>query len=309
MDQQKFRQVIGGIAAACAIDHAALDREICAIEAAGDRLRLYDVMALLISRVGDVAEKTRLADALIDCRPDDEALYLALAHRLAFAGMGILERDPAIPQQGVSILARALERATPSPLRPQIHANLSFLFNEAGRPDLAEVHGRAAVDSPNAIFHLWLAEALFRQGKYAGDDLCAIDLSSLSFYRTAQVLAKADAAAPFAPTGRHVALVSVDGAYFKRYAAAQILNLHALGSAVAVHYHIINGDDEVARLIEQLQGIIGGMPVTFTHEAWAVQGEAIDKPYYASSRFLIAAEAMLLHRANVIVCDADVLFR
>jgi hypothetical protein len=309
MDQQKFRQAIGGIAAACAIDHAALDRELCAIEAAGDRQRLYDIMALLISRIGDGAEKDRLADALIGCRPDDEALYLALAHRLAYAGMGVLERDPAIPRQGIDLLGRALERAAPSPLRPQIHANLSFLFNEAGRPDLAEAHGRAAAGCPNAIFHLWLGEALFRQGKYASDGLCVIDLSSLSFRRAAQALAKADAAPPFAPAGRHVVLVSVDGAYFKRYAAAQILNLHALGSAVAVHYHIVNGDAEVAQLIERLRGIVGAMPVTFSHERWALRGEAIDKPYYASSRFLIAAEAMLLHKADVIVCDADVLFR
>lgn len=309
MDQQKFRQVIGGIAAACAIDHAALDRELCAIEAAGDRQRLYDIMALLISRIGDWAEKERLADALIACRPDDEALYLALAHRLAYAGMGILERDPAIPRQGIALLGRALERAAPSPLRPQIHANLSFLFNEAGRPDLAEAHGRAAAGCPNAIFHLWLGEALFRQGKYAGDGLCVIDLSSLSFRRAAQALARADAAPPFAPAGRHVVLVSVDGTYFKRYAAAQILNLHALGSSAAVHYHIVNGDAEVAQLIERLRGIVGAMPVTFSHESWAPRGEAIDKPYYASSRFLIAAEVMLLHKADVIVCDADVLFR
>ncbi|PGH59205.1 hypothetical protein CRT60_00795 [Azospirillum palustre] len=309
MDQQKFRQVIGGIAAACAIDHAALDRELCAIEAAGDRQRLYDIMALLISRIGDRAEQERLADALIGCRPDDEALYLALAHRLAYAGMGVLERDPAIPRQGIDLLGRALERAAPSPLRPQLHANLSFLFNEAGRPDLAEAHGRAAAGCPNAIFHLWLGEALFRQGKYASDGLCVIDLSSLSFRRAAQAVAKADAAPPFAPAGRHVVLVSVDGAYFKRYAAAQILNLHALGSAVAVHYHIVNGDAEVAQLIERLRGIVGAMPVTFSHESWALRGEAIDKPYYASSRFLIAAEAMLLHKADVIVCDADVLFR
>lgn len=309
MDHEKFRQVIGGIAAACAIDHAALDHELCAIEAVGDRQRLYDAMALLISRIGDAAERKRLADALIDCRPDDEALYLALAHRLTFAGMGILERDPAIPREGIAILDRALELAAPTSLRPQIHANLSFLFNEIGRPDLAEVHGRAAAGCKNAIFHLWLGEALFRQGKYAGDGLCVIDLSSLSFRRAAQALAKADAAPPFAPTGRHVVLVSVDGAYFKRYAAAQILNLHALGSAAAVHYHIINGDAEVAGLIERLRGIVGAMPVTFSHESWAVRGEAIDKPYYASSRFLIAAEAMLLHKADVIVCDADVLFR
>ncbi|KAA0593722.1 hypothetical protein J2848_006728 [Azospirillum lipoferum] len=313
MDQQKFRQVIGGIAAACALDHAALDRELCAIEVAGDRQRLYDVMALLISRIGDGAEKERLADALIGCRPDDEALYLALANRLAYAGMGVLERDPAIPRQGIAILGRALELAAPSPLRPQIHANLSFLFNEAGRPDLAEVHGRAAAGCKNAIFHLWLGEALFRQGKYAGDGLCVVDLSSLSFRRAAQTLARADAAPPFpppfAPDRRHVVLVSVDGTYFKRYAAAQILNLHVLGSAVAVHYHIINGDPEVARLIERLRGIVGAMPVTFSHESWALRGEAIDKPYYASSRFLIAAEVMLLHKADVIVCDADVLFR
>ncbi|WP_377806308.1 hypothetical protein ABNQ38_06420 (plasmid) [Azospirillum sp. A29] len=309
MDQQRFRQVVGGIAAASAINHAGLDRELRAIEGAGDRQLLYDVMALLISRIDDWAERERLADALIGCRPDDEALYLALANRLAYAGMGVLDRDPAIPRQGIAILGRALERAAPSPLRPQIHANLSFLFNEAGRPDLAEAHGRAAAGCKNAIFHLWLGEALFRQGKYAGDELCVVDLSSLSFRQAAQALVKADAAPPFEQTGRHVVLVSVDGAYFKRYAAAQILNLHALGSAVAVHYHIINGDAEVARLIERLRGIVGAMPVTFSHENWAMRGEAIDKPYYASSRFLIAAEAMLLHKADVIVCDADVLFR
>ncbi|MFS2013696.1 hypothetical protein ACCD06_28145 [Azospirillum sp. CT11-132] len=309
MDQHKFRHVIGGIAAACAIDHGALNRELCAIEAAGDRQRLYDIMALLISRIGDGAEKSRLADALVDCRPDDEALYLALAHRLAYAGMGVLERDPAIPRQGIAILGRALERAAPSPLRPQIHANLSFLFNEAGRPHLAEAHGRAAAGCSNAIFHLWLGEALFRQGKYASDGLCAIDLSPLSFRRAAQSLAKADAVPSFEQTGRHVVLVSVDATYFKRYAVSQILNLHALGSAVAVHYHIINGDAEVARLIERLRGIVSAMPVTVSHESWAVRGEAIDKPYYASSRFLIAADAMLRHKADVIVCDADVLFR
>lgn len=309
MDPHKFQQAVDGIAGALGGDAASLHHELCVIEAGGDRQRLYAVMAALISRIGDEAEKWRLADALTDCRPDDEGLYLALADRLAFAGMGVLQRDPAIPHRGIAILSRALERAAPSPLRPQIHANLSFLFNEAGCPEPAEAHGRAAAGCRNAIFHLWLGEALFRQEKYIRDDLCVIDLSSLAFHRAAQALARADAALPLAPSGTHVVLVSVDGAYFKRYAAAQILNLHALGSAVTVHYHIVNGDDEVDRLIGRLRGIVGTMPIVFTRETWAPRGDAIDKPYFASSRFLIAPEVMLRHKANVVVCDADVLFR
>lgn len=309
MEPHKFRQAVDGIAGALGGDAASLHHELRAIEAGGDRHRLYAVMAMLISRIGDEAERWRLADALIDCRPDDEGLCLALADRMAFAGMGVLQRDPAIPRHGIAILSRALERAAPSPLRPQIHANLSFLFNEAGCPNSAEAHGRAAAGCRNAIFHLWLGEALFRQGRYVRDELCVIDLSSLAFHRAAQALAKADAAPPFEPTGRHVVLVSVDGAYFKRYAAAQILNLHALGSAVTVHYHILNGDDEVDRLIGRLREIIGTMPIVFTRETWALRGDAVDKPYYASSRFLIAPEVMLRHKANVVVCDADVLFR
>lgn len=309
MDPHKFRQTVDGIAGALGGDAASLHHELCAIEAGGARQRVYAVMAVLISRIGDEAERWRLVDALIDCQPDDEGLYLALADRLAFAGMGVLQRDPAIPRRGIAILSRALERASPSPLRPQIHANLSFLFNEAGCPEKAEAHGRAAAGYRNAIFHLWLGEALFRQGKYVRDDLCVIDLSSLAFHRAAQALAKADAALPLAPTGTHILLVSVDGAYFKRYAAAQILNLHALGSTVTIHYHIINGDEEVDRLIGRLRDIVGTMPIVFTRETWALRGDAIDKPYFASSRFLIAPEVMLRQKANVIVCDADVLFR
>lgn len=309
MDQRKFRQVVDGIASALGEESASLHHELCAIEAGGDRRRLYAVMAALISRISDQAEKGRLTDALIDCRPDDEGLYLALADRMAFAGMGVLQRDPAIPRHGIAILGRALEQAAPSPLRPQIHANLSFLLNEAGCPELAEAHGRAAAGCRNAIFHLWLGEALFRQGKYVKDELCVIDLSSLAFHRAAQALAMTDAALPLAPTGAHVVLVSVDGAYFKRYAAAQILNLHALGSAVTLHCHIINGDDEVDRLIGRLRQIVGPMPVVFTRETWMPRGDAVDRPYFASSRFLIASEVMLRHKANVIVCDADVLFR
>ncbi|MBP2307519.1 hypothetical protein GBZ48_22190 [Azospirillum melinis] len=309
MDRHRFQQVVDGIAAALGGDPASFQLNFRIIEAGGDRRQLYTVLALLIGQIGDEAEKWRLADALIDCRPDDGELYLALADRMAFAGMGVLQRDPGIPRQGIALLHRALEHAAPSPLRLQIHANLSFLYNEAGCPELAETHGRAAAGSQNVIFHLWLAEALFRQGKYVRDGLCAIDLSSLALRRAAWVLAKADEVLPLPRTEASVLLVSVDAAYFKRYAAAQILNLHELGSAVTVHYHIINGDDEVDRLIGRLREAVGTMPLVFTHETWALRGDAFDKPHYASSRFLVAPEAMLRHKANVIVCDADVLFR
>ncbi|MBK1840751.1 hypothetical protein JHL17_25435 [Azospirillum sp. YIM B02556] len=312
MDEHKFQQVVDAIARALAGDSAALDRELCAIEAGGDHEGLYAALALLISRIGDKAERRRLTEALIDWRSGDERLYLALANRMAFSGMGILERDPAIAQHGIALLTQALERGRPSSSRLQIHANLAFLFNEVGRCALAEAHGRAAAGCPNAIFHLWLGEALFRQGKYTRDALCAIDLSSLAIRRAGAALATvdaADAAFPFRPTTAHVLLASVDAAYFKRYAAAQILNLHALGSAVAVHYHILNADDEVERLVARLREVVGALPLTITRESWERRGDAVDKPYYASSRFLIAPEVMLRHKANVIVCDADVLFR
>ncbi|PWC40475.1 hypothetical protein [Azospirillum sp. TSO35-2] len=314
----RLRPVIDGIiAASSCIDVPLVDKELSAAEAGGDWYRLYSILAALISRLADGPEKTRLTEVMIAGDPECEGLYLALAERLSFAGMGILERDEAIPRQGIALLSRALERAPASPLRPQIHANLAFLFNEIGQHGMAEAHGRAAAGYRNAIFHLWLVEALFHQGKYRRDALCVVDLSSLAIRRVTAALAQADAleagtpdgAGPFAPTGSHVVLVSVDGAYFKRYAPAQILNLHALHSSATVHYHIINGDDEVDRLIGRLRDTVGDMPVFFSREERALQGDAIDKPYYASSRFIIAHEVMMRHKANVIVCDADILFQ
>lgn len=240
---------------------------------------------------------------------DREAAYLGITEILARARMGVWRHDSTIPERGVWLLQRALAHARPGPLRPHVHADLAFLYNEIGRYDLGEHHARLAQGCPNALYHLWLTEALYEQRRFERDPLCGIDLSPLS---DAVLMGLADAvnARPtIVPSGRTLALASVDPVYFKRFAPAQILSAHRFGVDFDFHFHLINPDAECLALIERLRALAPGMSLGFTAETWPAGNPGSDRAYYASSRLLHAAQLMRQTGATVTIVDADIIFR
>lgn len=289
-----------------------LESLLASLKAAPDaRYEDYKAFGSVIMTLADPVERTRWCEAAIACHPRSENAYLGIADAWAYAGMGGRARFLGITRIVIGILERALKAATPSDKRAQIHTNLSFLYNEIGRPDLGEKHGRLAQGNTNHTYHLWLGEALFAQGKFDADPVCGIDLSV--FQRDA-MQAMADEvtrqwnAAPPAKTDDITLVVSVDSVYFRKFAMAQAINLHRLGSRVRVHYHIVNPDDGIPALTEALQARVPGLRLGFT----SVRGTDFGPytpVYYACARLLIARMLMEQYNSHVVITDADVLFR
>ena len=203
----------------------------------------------------------------------------------------------------------------PAPaLTKTIYANLAFLHNELEDYAAAERCGRAAEGCDNHIYHLWLAEALFFQRKYVSDPLCVVDFST---FETAFLQKLADEAAAewgaFAPavaqSDNVVLLQSVDAVYFKRFALAQALSAHRSGATVGFHFHIINPDAECLNLLEEMRRRLPGLRLDATAERRASAGQSADRVYYACARLLIARQIMRQSNADVVIADADILFR
>lgn len=271
-------------------------------------------VAIALKGIADPAERMRWREAALTRHPTQEAVYLAFADVWARAGMGERVRPREVPELGITLLTRALATAEPSAHRTTIHNNLAFLYNEIGRPDLAEQHARLAYGCTNQIYHLWLAEALFAQGRFAHDPLCVVDFSTFTIPTLQRLGDQASAQWPMIQTDpakadEFIALVSADSIYFKRFAIALLLSAHATGSRLPFHFHIINPDAEVRRQIDVIRARLPDMRVDFSGEHWPSQGHASDRVYYACSRLLIARQVMERTGANVIIIDADVLFR
>lgn len=272
-------------------------------------------LAADINRIGDPAERERWRETVLGRQPTNEALYLAFAHAAAWPGMGARERPREIPEQAIGLLTRALATAEPSAHRATIHSNLAFYYNETKRHDLAEHHARLAENPTNQIHHLWLAEALFAQNRFTRDPLCAVDFSSLATPALQRLANETTAqweamqSKPAAPADEFLALVSVDSVYFKRFAIALLLSAHATGSRIPFHFHVINADDGVRRQIDAIRARVPEMRVSFTTEQRPANHPATDRAYYACSRLLIAHLLMEQTGSNILIVDADVLFR
>ncbi|MCW2249487.1 hypothetical protein M2352_005170 [Azospirillum fermentarium] len=290
----------------------ALDALLASLKAAPDaRYEDYKAFGTVIQTLPAPEERTQWCEAAIACHPRSENAYLGIADAWSHAGMGTRARFLGNTRIGIGLLERALKAATPGDKRHQIHTNLSFLYNEIDRHDLAEKHGRLAHGNTNFTYQLWLSEALFAQGKFGSDPLCCID--TRVFERNAmQALADEVTqrwnAAPPAPTDDFTLLVSVDSVYFRKFALAQAINLHRLGSQVRVHYHIINPDSTIPALVTALQERVPGLKLGFSYVKGVDLG-ASNNVYYACARLLVARTLMERYNSNIVITDADVLFR
>jgi hypothetical protein len=272
----------------------------------------YRAFAETLLELSDPVDRIPWAEAALAVDPQAEVGCLGLSEIWARARMGVGRRDPAIPRQGIALLERALAAAAPSPLRTHIHADLAFLYNEIGRHELGERHGRLANGCSNALYHLWLTEALYAQGRFARDPLCGVDLSPLAtpvLQRLANEVSDRRARALVEPSGRHLVLVSVDAVYFKRFALAQILSAHRFGVDWDFHFHLINPDAECHGIIAQARRLAGGMSMTFTAETWQPIGPGTDRVYYAGARLLLADRLARETGSDIVIADADILFR
>lgn len=289
-----------------------IEWHLAQIKADPDNIALYRSLAEMLLRSPDPGDRIPWCEAALAINPQSEASYLGFSEVWARARMGMGRRDSAIPHQGIWLLERALAASRPTPLRTHIHADLAFLYNEIGRYDLGERHARLADGCSNALYHLWLGEALYEQNRFEQDALCCIDLSPLAtpeLRRIAEEVAERRARSPVVPSGRYLVLVSVDAVYFKRFALPQILSAYRFGVDWDFHFHIINPDSECHTVIEQARRLAVGMSMTFTAETWQDIGSAANPVYYASSRLLIANRLARETGSNIIIADADILFR
>lgn len=271
----------------------------------------YRAFGEIIQTLPDPADRVRWCEAAIACHPTSEDAYLGIADAWAHAGMGHRARFLGYPRLGIGILERALVATVPSGKRSQIHSNLCFLYNEIDRHDQAERHGRLAAGCSNHIYHLWLAESLFAQNKFDPDPLCGIDLG-VFLREPMQALADEttkqwNAASPV-PTDDFTLLVSVDPVYFRKFALAQAINLHRLGSKVRLHYHVVNPDETTHALVSVLQERLPGLRLQFSSTRQSDFGPT-NNVYYACARMLVARTLMERYNTNIVIADADVLFR
>lgn len=268
--------------------------------------------AALAAVVSDEAERLRWMEAALAAHPRNEAVPLAFADAWARAGMGERVRPRAVPELGIGILRRALAVTEPGEHRRTIHSNLCFLHNELGEHVEAERHGRLAAGCQNQIYHLWLAEALFFQKKFARDPQCAVDFSTFETAALQRLADEVSATVQQRPLGSgddFVVLVSVDAVYFRRFAIALLLSAQQSGSRLAFHFHVLNPDDGTRAMIDAIRARVPDLRVDFTAETWPARGPNSDRVYYASSRLLIARQIMERTGAGVVIADADVLFR
>jgi hypothetical protein len=274
--------------------------------------RDYKTFGTLLCDMPDPVEQTRWCEAAVACHRTDAAAYLGLADAWAHAGMGGRTRMLGRVRLGIGILERGLIAvASADPRRKLIHTNLAFLYNEVGRPDLAEQHGRLSEGAPNHIYHLWLAEALFARKNFTPDSLCCFDLGT---FRQERMQALADEASALwgdgaaEPTDNATLLLSTDPVYFKKFAVAQAASLYKLKSKIGIHFHIINPDEECRVLVTEINQRLSGIRVSFSFENQN-NYDLSNNVYYACCRLIIAYRMMEKLKTNIVIADADILFR
>lgn len=290
-----------------------LDTKLARLKAAPQaRYEDYKAFGTILRYLPDPIDFTRWCEAAVACHPTSEATYLGIADALAHAGMGCRARYLGHTRLAIALLERALTVLAPSERRGQIHSNLCFLYNEISRPDRAEHHGRLAKGHDNHLYHLWLSESLFAQNRFDPDPLCGIEMGVFrqeSMQEMATEVATAWDAAPPPPTDDFTLLVSVDPVYFRKFALAQAINLHKLGSKVGLHYHIVNPDETSQALITVMRQRLPGLRLDFSFTRQPDLGTSSNRVYYSCARLLVARALMERENTNIVIADADVLFR
>lgn len=266
----------------------------------------------MVGAIDDPIARRAGVEAVTNAVGRDSAALILLAGHWARAGMGGRRRDPSVPRLGIELLERALALNAPGIPTRRVHADLAFLNNEIRRYAEAERHARLADGYENALYHLWLAEALYEQGRFTTDPQCAVDLAPLATPLVRRAIAEAEAewAARTPPPGdRVILLISVDAVYFKQFAPALFLSARRFDAEAGFHFHIINPDDECLALVRTMEALAGGTPLTVTAERWPPGDPALNNVYYACSRMLLAERLARENAAAVVIADADILFR
>lgn len=242
--------------------------------------------------------------------PDSETAALAFIEVCCRAGMGNPARPVAMAADGVAILERAVKNAPATPHRPLIMGHLSYLYNELENFPAAEAAARQAHGGANAIYHFWLAEALYEQRKFINDPACAIDLSTLRvehFQDLVNQLQAERVGKSYTP-GEVLYQFSGDAVYFRRFVVPQTLSLARIGRPCRIHFHVFDPDGATHPLAERLARALPQFRFTLSTEPVNLPDIHSKRSYYAFARYLRAYERFR-EGYTVVVADADLLFR
>jgi hypothetical protein len=265
--------------------------------------------AQALARKCDWSGQTGWFDRLAAAIPDSEAAALAFIETCCRAGMGNPPRPTALPAYGVAALERVLRDAPASEHRSLIRSHLAYLHNELGNFAAAEQQARLSNGS-NAIYHFWLAEALYEQRKFVDDPACAINLSTLRvehFQRLVNRLQAERVDTPYASRGT-VYQFSGDAVYFRRFVVPQTLSLARFGRPFHIHFHVFDPDAGTIPLVERLRTALPHFRFGLTTETVERDDIHSKRSYYAFARYMRAYDRFR-EGHDVVVADADLLFR
>lgn len=235
---------------------------------------------------------------------------LAFIEACCRAGMGNPPRPREVAVYALTLLERAAQNATPDDNLPLMMSHIAYLQNELGNFPAAEVAARRAHGGSNAIYHFWLAEALYEQRKFINDPACAIDLSTLRvehFQDLVNQLERERAGRSYVP-GETVYQFSGDAVYFRRFVVPQTLSLAQFGKPFRIHFHIFDPDTSSSLLAERLAKTLPHFHFSMTTETVNLPDIHSKRSYYAFARYLQAYNRFR-EGHTVVVADADLLFR
>ena len=108
------------------------------------------------------------------------------------------------------------------------------------------------------------------------------------------------------PKGVHEAylLFSGDSVYMRNFSPFLIANLVEIGSALPVHFHVINPAKETVALLRDLRQA-SVAPISVSSETWPIAG---DRTYFATARFYRLPEFFKLMNAPLFIADLDIEF-
>lgn len=249
-------------------------------------------------------------EKLAAAAPDSEAAALAFVETCCRAGMGNPPRPPEVAAHALALLERAVRNAPPGEHRPLMMSHIAYLHNELGNFPAAEAAARQAHGGSNAIYHFWLAEALYEQRKFVNDPACAVDLSTLRvehFQDLVNRLERERAGRPYVP-GETIYQFSGDAVYFRRFVVPQTLSLARFGKPFRIHFHVFDPDGSSPVLAERLAGALPHFRFSMTTETVDLPDIHSKRSYYAFARYLRAYDRFR-EGYTVVVADADLLFR
>lgn len=100
-----------------------------------------------------------------------------------------------------------------------------------------------------------------------------------------------------------IVVCAVDPIYFKVY-AQNLLASMGVREKYAIHFHIVNPDDECLSLHYSLTKAYHGLAIGLSIE----HSSNVSRSYYASARFLRAAELLEFLESDMCILDADISF-